>query len=673
MTKPTCSRILLVGVLLVSPGASALWGGQAYHVRHGVKVPVEGKVSPVEVGDVDWPENFRPVDDDGWSVFRATPDVRILYVAADGDDATAVVYEPGDPAVGKDPFRPGGRIKPFGDINTALARQRPGMPDWVLMKRGDSWRGPITRQAVPPGKSAAEPRLIGAYGPVSSPRPRIVGKGAGFRLGSPHHGTQHVAIVSLELYNSWKDPNHRDWAVDLDRLHGPKGREYLKSLRAGHRSGIAWGNASHRGKPIENVLVEDCFLRFCPLSGTNFGGADMKNFVVRRNVVVDHYPLRGHTMGFWNSRGSLRLEENIVDHCGWYNQRGREPKIGWAIPLSHNLYYSKCWNTALVRNLWLRSASIGNKFRGDVLRSIGNLLVEDNLYVDGELGPGISGNYPGPYRNVNVNLVNNVLTDIGRSRPTNRHLAWYFPLADWDGGNIANNLLIRQRHPEIGNAYGIQLRAAKRLRDRKTGKPVDKGRGSLRGRTRNVRIFRNVVHGIRMRGGQAALKLEDNGEGGFENVRVYDNQFQCQVHPGTLAAVESLDGIAFRGNTWFSVAEGKPFRLGRGRRPRELSFKEWVEATGEAGARFEKVSYPDAGRSIESYMRTLGYKGDDEALYARFFAEARTMRRGAWRAAFTAGAINRYFREGFAMKHLPPEKLPPVLCGPFEPRFSCSK
>jgi hypothetical protein len=46
------------------------------------------------------------------------------------------------------------------------------------------------------------------------------------------------------------------------------------------------------------------------------------------------------------------------------------------------------------------------------------------------------------------------------------------------------------------------------------------------------------------------------------------------------------------------------------------------------------------------------------------------MRRGAWRAEFTTQAINRYFREGFAMKHLPLDELPVVKCGPFEPRFS---
>jgi len=665
-------RTLLASLFLTAFMVQKNRAAEQYDVRHGMRIPIEGTVAPVKVSDVNWPENFRPVDADGWSIFGATPDTRILYVADEGNDVNAVVYETDSDAVGPDPFNPRGEVKAFRDINTALKKQRPDMPDWILLKRGDTWRGPITEQNVPSGKSADEPRLIGSYGSLSLPRPQITGKGAGFRLGSPHRGTQHVAIVGIEFYNSWKDPQHPDWEVNLDRVHGEQGHEYVTQLRGKGRSGIHWGNNDRRGEPMQNVLVEDCYLRFCPISGTNFG-ADMTNFVIRRNVVVDHYPLRGHTVGFWNSRGSLLLEENIVDHCGWYNQRDQGRKIGWAIPLSHNLYYSKCWNTALVRNMWLRSASIGNKFRADEPRSIGNLLLNDNLFVDGELGPGISGNYPGPYRNVNVNLVNNVLTDIGRSRPTNRHLAWYFPLADWDGGNIANNLLIHQRHPEITNAYGIQLRASQRQRDKETGQPIAEGRGSRRGRTRNVKIFNNVVHGVRMGSNHAALELLANSGVGFENIHVYDNQFQSQMYPNTLAIVEDLRGVRFERNTWFTTAEEKPFRLGRKGSERELSFEQWGEITGEKDGRFAKIEYPEPNRSIESYMRELGYEGTDEQLYARFFQEVRTMRRGAWRDAFTTRAVNDYLRDGFGMKRLPVGELPPVECGPFEPEFSYRK
>ncbi len=63
-------------------------------------------------------------------------------------------------------------------------------------------------------------------------------------------------------------------------------------------------------------------------------------------------------------------------------------------------------------------------------------------------------------------------------------------------------------------------------------------------------------------------------------------------------------------------------------------------------------------------------QGPDGEQYARFFVEARTMRRGAWRREFTARAINDYFREGFGVKYLPLEELPTVQCGPFRPEFS---
>jgi hypothetical protein len=196
------------------------------------------------------------------------------------------------------------------------------------------------------------------------------------------------------------------------------------------------------------------------------------------------------------------------------------------------------------------------------------------------------------------------------------------------------------------------------------------GKGSLRGRTRNVRIFGNVVHGIRTGTHQAALKLLANGGGGLQNVRIYNNQFQSPIYPNTLAIVEDLRGLRFESNTWFSASPGKPFRLGGKKNPRELNFEEWVAASGEVGAKYEKINYPDSDRSIENYMRKLGYQGTDVDLYANFFVAVRTMRRGAWRPEFTARNINDYFRAGFGMKALPLNDLPPVPCGPYKPEFS---
>jgi hypothetical protein len=64
--------------------------------------------------DVPFPERWLPLDDDGWSSLKPAADSRLIYVSdSDGDDGTAVVYRPGDPAVGNDPLKPTGAIKPF--------------------------------------------------------------------------------------------------------------------------------------------------------------------------------------------------------------------------------------------------------------------------------------------------------------------------------------------------------------------------------------------------------------------------------------------------------------------------------------------------------------------------------------------------------------------------------
>ncbi|MGD8240329.1 MAG: hypothetical protein PVH68_17370, partial [Armatimonadota bacterium] len=47
-------------------------------------------------------------DAEGWTIFEPSADTRILYVSSsEGDDGTAVAYEPADGAVGWDPFMPG--------------------------------------------------------------------------------------------------------------------------------------------------------------------------------------------------------------------------------------------------------------------------------------------------------------------------------------------------------------------------------------------------------------------------------------------------------------------------------------------------------------------------------------------------------------------------------------
>ncbi len=66
-----------------------------------------------------------------------------------------------------------------------------------------------------------------------------------------------------------------------------------------------------------------------------------------------------------------------------------------------------------------------------------------------------------------------------------------------------------------------------------------------------------------------------------------------------LAAHANEDRIQpYENNTWYSVTEDKPFWVGRRDSQSALSFEEWVEASGERGAEYREIGYPDADRSV---------------------------------------------------------------------------
>src|SRR5690606_4559306 len=116
------------------------------------------------------------------------------------------------------------------------------------------------------------------------------------------------------------------------------------------------------------------------------------------------------------------------------------------------------------RNLFLRASSIGNKWTGDTSDPARAIVTEDNLYAEGEIGVSIGGNSDGPGRFQDMVLRNNVFTDIGRSRPTNRSLSWGLELIDWLGGEIDRNLVIHNR-AGITNAYAFKNSAGTRFAD----------------------------------------------------------------------------------------------------------------------------------------------------------------------------------------------------------------
>ncbi len=345
----------------------------------------------------------------------------------------------------------------------------------------------------------------------------------------------------------------------------------------------------------------------------------LHDIVFRRNLVLDSYPSgRGHCQGmFAHGVTGMLMEGNVFDHDGWSDD---VPVTGGrATMFNHDTYFAECSDTVFRGNMFLRASSIGNKWRSDKTGESRNVLLDDNLYVEGEIGMSIGGNTDAPLRFANVRVTNNVMLDVGRSRPTGRTLAWYFGIADWDGGLVANNCLLHQASDQVRNAYGIHM-----------------GGGS----TRNVVIRDNIICGIKTN--SAGLIL--TGAPAQHDITLSDNAIQFPQVGGRLAAAEGpLAGFVLRGNIYFSSRPaGEWFSVDGS----ACDLSAWMQKTGEKGAVGRKIDYPDPDRTTETYMASLGKPGT----FAAFLASVHAQRKGHWDPALTASAVNDYVRAGFGMK-----------------------
>lgn len=562
------------------------------------------------------PQRWLPLDEDGWTVLKPAADTRILYVSSsDGDDATAQIYKPDNAAVGADPFTPTGEIRPFKTIAAAIDKARERQPDWVLLKRGDTWRN-VSINALQ-GRSKSEPSVLGAYG-SSAQRPAITGQTARIILGSPKKGINFAVVTGIELYCNYLDPA----APDYRKESGDGGSRVRAGmgLSVGPQGGMA------------NVLVEDCQLRFAAVS---VGGPDalMTDVVLRRNNVLDAYPVRGHNQGMWGSHGSILLEECLFDHDGWLHQAVPENrgKPGLASMLSHDTYCTQMYCTIFRNNLFLRASSIANKFTANYgTGSVKDIVLDNNLYVEGEIGVSMGGNTAAPLRWVNCRVINNVLLDIGRGQPTGRILGWGVDAFDFDGGEIAGNLFLHQQSDAVRNVYGLSIGCEQDC----------EGEGD---HMRNVSIRGNVFHGLK----NARMALKIRGADRMQGVAIANNLFQFDGIPSSLVRVDGplSDGLTFSGNMYDSAAEpGRWFSVAG----KELDFEKWVEQSGEKSAKRQKIDFPDSSRGIETYMRTLGKPPTLDA----FISEVRKQSKASWRKEYTAPVINDWIRDGFGSKKI---------------------
>ncbi|AJQ92505.1 DUF5011 domain-containing protein [Gynuella sunshinyii] len=604
-------------------------------------VSVSRTVTVAKKGDnyyVDWIKDFSlpAQDSNGWSVLTPSKDSKIMYVSNDGNDETAKVYTPDDSTVGNDVFNPTGAIKPYASIEAALDQLRPGSPDYVLLKRGDTWESPEVNIKVH-GRSVQEKAVLSAYGDLADNRPLIKNSGAILNKSG------YLAIVGIHFQASKRNPSSSDF-VGFDKVDDTKG---INAALFNDYGGL---------------LIEDCWFEWFDNNSIqsftfdkNNNFLTIKDIIVRRNIFNNNYSTAAHSQGLYSAYTSMLLEENVFDHNGWYQQGdGSTKKDGKATMFNHNTYFPEAQGSVFRNNIFLRASSMGNKFTSNSEDSEGsnsikawNILVDNNFYAEGEIGISLGGNKDqddGP-RWENIIVVNNVLTAIGRTFPTNRTLGWGIGISDWKNGLVQNNLMFNwgqddNKSGDYKNVYAIDSK----------------------GHVTNTIINYNIAYGLVT--GTAVISFSDQGEKEFVaqasnhitftnnqitllkdsggRIMAYDIQPKAQNFANNDYHFDTNDAYWFRATDKYIWSELKSNR--------DIDFAGYQSISEDNTSIQNRQSYPAPNRTISDYLKDKNIDSTANATTEMNILVnlLKTQRRGNWDQKLTAGAINNYFREGFS-------------------------
>jgi len=544
-----------------------------------------------------------PKTSEGWTMFTPSEDSLIVYLSNDGNDETAKTYTKKE--LGNSPFAPPQNmvLRSFKTFKAAFKKTRKNKPDWILVKRGDTFFESIKARN---GKSLTEPFLVAAYGEDKSNPTFNTGDKIGLQMCCKSF--KFIAIQGLDFYAHTRVPNST----------------YYISPKGNYGIGVYIGDG-HLGN---GLLIEGNRFNFYTNNVVQ-GPGTLKNIVIRRNSFFDSYSTTSHSQGLYAANVSLKLEENIFDHNGWLIQASdiAGKAQGAATMFNHNTYFADTNDVEFINNIFIRSASMHNKWTANKgTHSSSDIIIKNNLYVDGEIGISAGGNKAGAYRFKNYQITDNVMLNIGHSQPTGRTLGWGLSIKDWDGGIVKNNYFLNQVNPQVTNTYGI----------------------NISGTTKNVEIENNKFDNL-FRANAIVL-----GAGGSkENIAINNNQFSFKENGDALISVEKdLAGYSFINNQYFHEAGLQktfvdntssvsfwqtifPFF-------KNTNLDEWITLTKELESQWQKPNVLET-RTIETYLTSINKNPSiDEFIY-----EVRKMSFKNWDERFTTQKINAYIKSAY--------------------------
>jgi hypothetical protein len=607
MNKAMLAVVTMLLTLLSACGGGGGSGGSASSSSSGGTSSSGGSSIPTDLSALASKFSIPRQDANGWSILTPSSDSRLIYVANGGNDATAKIYTPSSTEVGADPYKPAGAILPYSSIDAALAQARAGYPDYILLKRGDTWTR-TAMIAMKAGRSATERMVLGYYGSATA---RPIVKNYGVNLGH----ASYSALNGIQFTAARRNPKSAEFL-------GVAKADLNTDNNAGFDALGGYNNTVTGG-----LLIEDCWFDWfagnivqSPLTTAPV----LTDVIIRRNIFTNDYSTAGHAQGLYSDRASIWLEENIFDHNGWYKQGDTNfsnPAEGKATMFNHNTYFGEARETVFRNNLFLRPSSIGSKFTSNTASGTNvvntwDLWIDNNLYVEGEVGISLGGNDDqnnGP-RWRNIHVTNNVMMHIGRTQPTLRTLGWGLDVQDWDGGEVTGNIFAHWGDATLNNNYAI----------------------FSSGDTNDVTYSGNIIYNIPSGGPLIAFR-----DGAIQKrIKFTGNDIWTNSTTGQLLSYTLTSNAGFGNNyfhsarnaaQWFSVNSAYS------------SLDQYKTATGDTTSVAGERSYVAPERTIETYLATQGYATDMDSFAARLCTQSKFN----WLPNLRASVINDYIRAGF--------------------------
>ena len=518
--------------------------------------------------------------ENGWTVIEPASDTRIYYVSSsEGDDQND----------GESP------VTPKKTIASAMALARDHSSDWVLLKRGDVFNESLV---IKSGALTNEPFVVASYGD-SKERPLLK---TGANPGIPQVlSFQNIIVSGIAFYAHTRNPQTNEFVS----YSGSPGFYFFRKA----------------DNPGNNLTIEDCAFDFYENNIVQ-GEQSPKNIRIRRNRITNNYSDNAHSQGIYMAFcESVLIEGNVFDHNGWLVQAtppfNNAEAGGQATFFNHNFYGTSLHNATFKGNVFSRGSSIGTKFTADNgPGSASAITLEDNLYVDGEIGVSMGGNDPiASYRFKDIGIVNNVMLNIGRSKPTTRGLAWYLDIDDWDTGNVSNNLFLNQPDAQIGNTFAIRVS----------------------GVSKDVTIQDNTIYNLRS-GLPLLGSIDSNSDKSnilFKKNTVVASNFNAVL----MGFPTNVSNYTFSRNSYYSpLTTDKWFQIGT----TYASLATWENLTND-GASSTLPAFNSPDRTLEEYQTSVGGSASIDGFITAIMKQSKFN----WNTDYDVPTINTWFREGF--------------------------